>query len=762
MPYIQANKLLPPTSRVIRPYNCSMICVEGPNIMGKLNLSGVEIPYDSQFTTRMTLNPGATKQPLYYGFLGADVTFVLLKFTFDETDPRCNIEEEQFVTYYFEDQPSIVRYANKLLLLTGNSVHRIPQIFLGNPSEVKVTVEAMVANLEQDDIEAGVVNITNLYYNSVISDKIYIVNTDLSTGFTSTQLQVINVDGDVVLYLDYSKILTIEPQYDTYELKITTDSDSIIILGFLSLFEMYQAYSRISWVRKTENPTNHISTRWLTRDEPPVDLLPPDITLNSGVTPISLNTYVWPSYVSGTTILPMDIINYFISGITDTRDGDISVSLNSVNIIIRQYGYIEPLSAITHIGVYDIIMIVVDIANNQRMIDYTIICDDESPQIIFKPVASGTTFTMTDVDMSLPSVGITPADIIRKSVDHVYDAVDGTIANSAITMLIYDTISGYTGFTAITIPNTYSILYRVYDSAGNFELTGKTLVYSGVTIIGSGDTITVGPLVTSIDFRYGGATGTTAIIVLSGISFLIANSSGNTFIWDSDNAHGTYHDFGTGSTGIIFVTVLGTIFTITFTRGSLLFTITNQSVLTPYFSVSPLTLTHSFETGLTEFVITTNREWSLTESIDWIEFDSSIGTGTTVITGTIISGNTTFYSRSGLTAVSGYTGTTNVAITQESNPDYFTVTPSALTYSYESGLVDIFDITTNLHWSVSGSPVWVDLSTPSGGTGSETMIVTTNSENTTGSPRSGLISIIATTVENGTVTISVTITQEST
>ena len=749
--YIQPNKLLAPTSRVIRPFQCSFISTEGPNILGKLNLAGVEIPYESQFVTRMTLNPGATKQPLLYGFLGTDVTFILLKFTYDETNPACDIEEELFVTYYFENQPSIIGYASKLLLLTGNSIHRIPQIFLGNPGDVKVTVEALVANLEQSDIAVGVVNITNLYYNSVISDKIYIVNSDLSTGFTSTQLQIIGVDGNVVLYLDYSQILTIEPQYSTYELKITTSSDSTIILGFLSLFEMYQAYSRINWVRKTENPTTHISTRWLTEDIPPVDLTPPVITINSGLTPISLNTYVFP-YTSGTTVLPIDILDYFISGITDDRDGVMSVDLNTVNITIREYGYVEPLTGITHIGVYDVIMIVKDLANNQSMLDYTIICDDQPPVITFKPIASGTTFTMTEVDMTDSSIGITPADVIRKSVDHVYDAIDGTIANSAITMI---------GFTTITNPDTYPITYFVTDTAGNYVSYDKTLIYSGITIIGSGVTYIIDSSVTSKEFKYGGNTGTTATMVLSGVSFLIANSSGNTFIWDSNNAHGSYHDFGTGSTGSIQVLVLGTLFTVTFNRGSLLFTIKNENLLSPYFSVSPTSLTHSYETGTTHFTISTNRGWTLTDSISWIDFNSLIGTGTTTIIGTLTQENTSFYPKIGSTTVSGYTQSIDISITQESDPDYFDVSPSAITFSGSSGLEDTFDITTNLSWGVSEQPDWVELSNPSGRVGSETMIVTTLSNNTTGSPRNGLVSITATTVESGTITISVTITQES-
>ena len=165
--------MLPPTSRVIKPYMCSMVAVEGPNIIGKLDLSGVEIPYESQYTTRIILNPGAQNQPLLYGFLGNNITYLLLKVTYDETDPRCLIEEEQYLEYYFADNPTEIRYLNKLMLLTGNSQNRIPQIFLNNPTDLRVDIQVMAANLGQSDINLediadNTVRLTNLYHNNII------------------------------------------------------------------------------------------------------------------------------------------------------------------------------------------------------------------------------------------------------------------------------------------------------------------------------------------------------------------------------------------------------------------------------------------------------------------------------------------------------------------------------------------------------------------------------------------------------------------
>jgi len=585
MAYIQPNPLLPPTSRVIKPFNCSMIATEGPNILGKLNLSGVEIPYDSQFSTRMVLNPGASKQPLLYGFLGTSVTYIALKFIYDETNPICNIEEELFVEYYFQDQPSIIRYANKLLLLTGNSVHRIPQIFLNNPGEVKVIVEALVANLEQPDInldDVTYVTIGNLYYNNILSD-IILTQSLLVSG--STQFQVTGVDNYVQLYLDYVDVLTVEPMYQTNEIKITTVSDTTIILGFLSSFEMYQALSRISWVM--EDP----STRYLTKDYPSIDIVPPVFGLNPYILPVDIDTYSYP-YASGTTILSHDIINYFITGVTDERDGIISI--DSVYITIRQYGHVELITSITTVGVYNIIMSVTDIANNTAILNYTIIVDDQPPIITFKPLAQGSGFTMTEVDMALPSEGITSNDIITKSVDVVYDQVDGVIPNSNVVILI-DSISGLTPLTVLTTPGTYDLIYYIEDKAGNSFMTGKTITYVGYKIMTDGEVFIIPPGTVSMNFMYSGGVGTTATVILTGVTFIVASVSGATneeFIWDYSGL-GEYN-FGSGNTGSIDIDVNGTLFTIAFTRGSLLFSVTDSGPTPEGFNAPPSEMVYRF------------------------------------------------------------------------------------------------------------------------------------------------------------------------
>jgi hypothetical protein len=476
--------MLPDNSslRTIKAYNCSMIAVEGPNIIGKLNLSGVEIPFESQYSTKITLNPNAKNQPLMYGFLGNEITFLMLKMTYDETDPNCMVEEELYIEYYYKNQPSVILTTSKLLLLTGNSVKRIPQIFLNNPSELKVNIEILAANLPQSDlteqdINSDAVTLLNLYNNSILSDRIYNCSVNDITTTGSTQLQIVDHDGNISLYLDYHEIDTIEIDAENLQLIIDTKSDTLIYLKFLSQFEMYQGHSRIEWVMEDN------MERYLTTSYPTLDTTPPVITLNVGVDPITPNgnTYMFPVnrdvVTSGFTILPEDILYYFIDTIYDDRDGMISIA--DAQILIRENGQINTLTGITSNGVYNIVISVKDIANNTVMMNIFIVVDDTAPVINFYS-GIGNTFTMIiPTDTLLPLSGVTRDDVVRKTVETVIDNIDGNIPKINIELYMLSGVT-YVDFDPILLVGTYQIRYMVTDTSLNSVTYDKTMIVSTV------------------------------------------------------------------------------------------------------------------------------------------------------------------------------------------------------------------------------------------------------------------------------------------
>lgn len=80
---ITPNKFYNPITKNIIFLNSSCIANYGPQINSKLDLSDVQIPYQTQFSSNMILNAGSKFQPVLNGFLGNSVTFIMLKFTYN-------------------------------------------------------------------------------------------------------------------------------------------------------------------------------------------------------------------------------------------------------------------------------------------------------------------------------------------------------------------------------------------------------------------------------------------------------------------------------------------------------------------------------------------------------------------------------------------------------------------------------------------------------------------------------------------------------
>lgn len=529
---IQSNKMLPPTYRVIRPFQCSWIATEGPNISGKIDLSGIEIPYDSQSTARMVLNPGAKNQPIMYGFLGNKVTFITIKVTYSETDPNCVIEENKYLEYWFEDEPSNIMTIGKIMVLTGNSTNRVPQIYLNNPTEYKVYVDVLLGNLEQDDLDiddirSDVITIDNLYHNSILSDKVWDCVNEVNG---SSQLQVSNIRDEIVLYLEYSEIDTIEKNEKRTELSIRTKTDTTIFLRFLNMFELYQAHSRISWVLE------RVCDRHLTKESPPIDITPPEFILNDGVLPIDEdeNLYAYPFDRDPETdefkIYPTDILMYFIYRIEDEVDGRIMVTDSDIKI--RKMGDIENLDYIDEIGTYEVTIVARDIAHNQSVFNIKILLDDEPPVITFTDDVTDDFIIDIPDDLSEVSNGITVDDILEKTVIEIHDTNDGILPISSISMLIFDG-ENHVPYTPIKNTGNYVVTFVGKDSSLNESYYTKNMIIGGYDVINEGDVYEIDTIPEEKMFIFTGVDQSMANVVIDGVNYIIFNDN-NELIWDYD------------------------------------------------------------------------------------------------------------------------------------------------------------------------------------------------------------------------------------
>lgn len=562
MTYIQPNILLTPTEKFIKPYECSFIVIEGPNMKSKLSLEGLQIKYESFYLSQLVLNQNSKDQPLIYGFLGENVTFIMIRAKYLPLDPNWALETDQYIQYYYSDDPTRIRTMSQLLVLTGNSTNRIPQIYFNNPSNLyKVYLEVLMGNLAQSDLTSTANQYTptgtfnGLYYNSIITDAIY-YSYPASTG--STELRILDHDGKVVMVIPYINIRTIT-KIDANTLLIGLDTEEKVKLVFLTEFNTDQAYSRINWV--LENTQNSI----LTSTSPYMDITAPIITLNTGLTTgytylpcgdcITGDTYSQVylyTLSSGQTLTPTNLIDYFINNVVDAVDGQISKY--NVQMTIRLLNSIVPVTGVTESGIYNILFEVKDFAANTSSIQLYLYITGIAPSIIFKPSYTGMTLTLALNDYSR---NVLSGNTIRSlTVDSVYDEVDTELTIGDIVMSNY----GLSGFTIETTGITSGLTYTLTNNGDLTTVVTKALivtlpeiVFNNVFYSGSTFDLTLSDysgIISSVDIMNITVSGVTDLLD-SSISFsnmaivptFITTTGTHEIIYtiiDSKGSHNTY------------------------------------------------------------------------------------------------------------------------------------------------------------------------------------------------------------------------------
>jgi len=143
---IKNNSLFKPTQQHIKFYNEQIIAVEGPNIMEKMLLSDLRIPYKQILRGRVILKPGQVNYLLNFLGLGDNATFLSLKATYDV---KSKDEKDNYVKYFYFDNIGEQYAFNQMLVLTGNSSNRIKQLYLSNPNlDYPISIDIMVAIID--------------------------------------------------------------------------------------------------------------------------------------------------------------------------------------------------------------------------------------------------------------------------------------------------------------------------------------------------------------------------------------------------------------------------------------------------------------------------------------------------------------------------------------------------------------------------------------------------------------------------------------
>lgn len=361
----------PTGQQFIKIQGGDFVAVQGSNIMERLITSDLRMPYKQVLKGRLILKACQSNYLLNHLGLGDNATFLALRTTYD---PKSVVEEDNYIIYnYYEDLLKNY-YFDDLLVLTGNSTHRIPQLYLTNPNcKYPVFIDVLV----------GIIDDTYSYFADISSQ----------TGTTFFGLEYFDIKTHIIgetiviwdkstprlplVYIDLSDINSLEVAG-----KILTIDDSslgIIILQFLTEYDANQAHSILNYV--LENPNIDIDSL-----SPEADIVDPIVYFYSNVGGSASGPYIslngatagapyntsqgftfstsmsLATWGSASIINRQILIDKLINYITDNRDG--TMSMYPDNLIITATNS-TVISQISSPGNYSVTFNYYDIARNQ-------------------------------------------------------------------------------------------------------------------------------------------------------------------------------------------------------------------------------------------------------------------------------------------------------------------------------------------------------------------------------------------------------------
>lgn len=357
----------------IKFLNSDIVAVEGPNILERLIGKDILIPYKQVIRGRIILKEGQINYLMNHLGLGDNATFVAITARYDAKSVN---EEDNYLEFYYSDDTSTIRYMNQLMILTGNSVYRIPQLYFTNPnSTYKVILDVMVAvideeysfftdtinqtglsfydlecNSDQCNIETFVVNETIIIYDNNDPRKplVYISIDEISSIHITNKIVIIDENNIGRIYLEF---ITTDDAKQAYSLLSYVYNNVNIIIQNLS--PIIDSVKPIAYFKqKVNNTGSYITFNGATATSYDTSY---GITFS---TSISLTTY---GTSSGTTLTKSVLNSLIIGTVSDNRDG--IITLTDGDTTLRNYST-TAIDSITSTGTYSMYFNVSDIAGN--------------------------------------------------------------------------------------------------------------------------------------------------------------------------------------------------------------------------------------------------------------------------------------------------------------------------------------------------------------------------------------------------------------
>ncbi len=359
---ICSANLFGPRNQVIKTNGGDIVTAEASTITERLILSDLKIPYKQVLKSRIILKAGQTNYFLNHLGMGSDATFLAIKAKYDE---KSVFETSNYVEWSYYNNLSRINYFSYLMILTGNSTHKVPQLYLTNPNlTYSVCLDVMVASIDDeysiftDTMDQTGTSFVNLNWTDIHS---HVVGESIKINDKSTPVRPL-------VYFTLTNINYIE--IDSTVLTIDDASRGSILLKFKTQDDTYQAHSLFNYVLMNDdiNIDNDPTASVADREAPIVyynDIVVQDwgatysgpYNSSQGITfsaTMSLDTFT-----SSNIITKQNLITSFIDEIHDNRDG--YMSMGTQNIIISAS---VSKSTITATGSYPITFDFCDIAHN--------------------------------------------------------------------------------------------------------------------------------------------------------------------------------------------------------------------------------------------------------------------------------------------------------------------------------------------------------------------------------------------------------------
>jgi hypothetical protein len=221
-------------SQFIKTNGGDFIAVEASNTRERLILSDLRIPYKQILKSRV----------IHLG-LGDNATFLCIKAVYDS---KAVIEADRYVNWsYYDDLTRINSFAD-MMVLTGNSTNRVPQLYLTNPStKYPVYLDVMVGIIDDN------YSIFNDVFNQSGTSFTGLEYTDIHSHIIGESLVINDKSLPVAKPLIYFILNNINSIEISGQILIIDDSGrGTIFLQFLTEGDAFQAHSLINYV--LENP----------------------------------------------------------------------------------------------------------------------------------------------------------------------------------------------------------------------------------------------------------------------------------------------------------------------------------------------------------------------------------------------------------------------------------------------------------------------------------------------------------------------------